>query len=86
MLLDLNEILPLVVEGKKGTTDSSKITYEDSKGKVHFNLKSVADTCDKVYDMDTETVSIHSDEVEYIGTKSVPDVELVKVITSPKVR
>ena len=51
---------------------------------MHFDLKTVADACDKVYDMDTETVSNHSDEVEYIGTKSVPDVELVKVITSPK--
>ena len=84
MRFDLDEIIPLVV-GK--TRSKAKVSFKvpnDSKEKVHFDLKTVADACDKVYDMDTETVSNHSDEVEYIGTKSVPDVELVKVITSPK--
>ena len=84
MRFDLDEIIPLVV-GK--TRSKAKVSFKvpnESKEKVHFDLKTVADACDKVYDMDTETVSNHSDEVEYIGTKSVPDVELVKVITSPK--
>ena len=85
MRFDLDEIIPLVVGKKRPKAkEASKAPHDSKKKEVHFDLKTVADACDKVYDMDTETVSNHSDEVEYIGTKSVPDVELVKVITSPK--
>jgi hypothetical protein len=76
--LELNEILPLVVKEKKVELGEKKMS-PIQKNVESMNILSLSGH------HDSDTVSIHSsdDEVEYIGTKVVPDVQVIKVVGSP---
>ena len=85
MRLEVSEVLPLIVK-KQGSVEDKVPSYlkgiQESRENDVSDLESFSEKTDE-YTMDTATVSYQSDnEVEYLGTKEVPDIELIKVVPS----
>ena len=71
---------------KQGSVEDKVPSYlkgiQESRENDVSDLESFSEKTDE-YTMDTATVSYQSDnEVEYLGTKEVPDIELIKVVPS----
>ena len=97
MRFEVADVLPLVVK-KQGTVEDKIPSYlknieavkDDVSDLDSFEEKNEVDSFEEKneeYNMDITTVSYSDDdddEVEYLGTKEVPDITLVKVVPANK--
>ena len=88
MRFDVSDLLPLICK-KQGSVEEKIPAYLKNIRSMHdtevSDLDSTVGKNEQDHDMDTATVSYHSDDdVVYLKTKEVPDVTLIKVIPGDK--
>jgi hypothetical protein len=89
MRLDVSEVLPLIVKEKEMEEEKKIPAYLKHIQGVHREneVSDLDSFAGGPYNMDTSTVGCSEDEeneVEYIGTKEVPDIMVVKVVPGNK--
>jgi hypothetical protein len=84
MRFDVADVIPLI-QKKQGSVDEKVPSYLKNIQMTKENDVSDLDSKNDEHTMDTATLSYsEDDEVQYIGTKEVPDITLVKVVPGDK--